>query len=67
MVKQADSYVIKLYDRSGILIEQIDEGTADPNVVKNVKIDCTSLPAGLYMVIIQTNNYGSKTFKLVKQ
>jgi hypothetical protein len=58
-------YVIKFYDSRGFLIARIDEGTANANETKNIKIDGSGLAAGMYMVSIQTSN-DIKVLKLVK-
>jgi hypothetical protein len=63
---QTEAYIIKFYDSRGFQIAQVDKGTANANVAKNVKIDGSGLAAGLYMVSIQTS-HDIKFLKLVKE
>jgi hypothetical protein len=64
-LSHTEKYVIKLYDSRGFEIARIDEGTANANEPKNIKIDGSGLAAGMYMVSIQTSN-DIKVLKLVK-
>ena len=64
-LSHTEKYVIKFYDSRGFQIARIDEGTANANEPKNIKIDGSGLAAGMYIVSIQTSN-DIKALKLVK-
>ena len=63
---QTGKYSIRLYNSSGVMISQLEEGTAQAAVVKNVKIGGSRLTARLYTVSIQTATE-TKIIKLVKE
>jgi len=64
-LSHTEKYVIKFYDSRGFQIARIDEGTANANEPKNIKIGGSDLAAGMYMVSIQTSN-DIKVLKLGK-
>ncbi|RYY11641.1 MAG: T9SS type A sorting domain-containing protein, partial [Chitinophagaceae bacterium] len=63
---QTQKYSVKFYHSSGTLIGQVEEGTGQANVEKNVKIDGSKLAPGLYMIRIETS-METKVLKVVKK
>ena len=56
---------LELYDMSGKLVKNLYEGVLNKNAQRKIELQTKSLPAGIYMVSLQTGNRIVSRNKLV--
>jgi hypothetical protein len=62
---EAGRYSLDLYDSKGQRLSVLQQGWAEAGVPKTVSVDGSALPAGLYLISLQTTK-GKQVVKLLK-
>lgn len=63
-VQNNESYAVNLYDTKGLLIKQLEAGTAVAGELNTIEVDGRNLAEGMYLAKIATDS-GTKTVKLI--
>jgi hypothetical protein len=64
IVRETESYSINLYDAQGMLVKQLQSGTARAGEMTRVEVNGRDLKEGMYFARL-VGSSGSKTFKLI--
>lgn len=64
IVRETENYSINLYDAQGMLVKQLQSGTARAGEMTRVEVNGKDLKEGMYFARL-VGSSGSKTFKLV--